>query len=126
MIFLSLVFLPNLALSEDICFEESVAKAVQSEILTCRETDRKIQTLIDNYEIEIDAQELLVDNLAERLTLLDDQIIDEHDRAEKYRLEWKSCGETLVDCQQSKPSRATWFGFGAGSGLLIALLLVAL
>ena len=126
-VFLSLGFLPNLALSEaTICFEEPIAKALQAEILTCRETDRKIQTLIDNYEVEFDARSLMVDNLTERLTLLDEQIADEHERAEKYRDEWKSCGETLVDCQQKQVSRSKWFGLGAGSGLLIALLLIAL
>jgi len=96
------------------------------EIKTCRETDRLVLLM----ESEIDAERItanaIFDNYGERLSILDAQCQDEHDRGEKYRIEWKECGESLTKCQQSKPSRLTWFGGGFGSAILIALIIIAL
>ena len=125
-IFLSLVFLPSQALSNDVIFEEDVARAIYVELATCADTDAKVQSLINKYNLEDTAEQLLVDNLSSRLSLLENQIDDEHARAEQYRTEWKACGEALIKCQQSKPSRMTWFGSGLGTGLGIALLILLL
>ena len=121
-----LVFLPGQALGEEISFEAEVARAIYVELQTCRDTDQKVNELMNKYSLEDTADQLLVDNLSNRISLLENQIDQEHDRAEKYRTEWKSCGEALIECQQSKPSRTTWFGAGFGSGLGIALLIILL
>lgn len=121
-----MVFLPSAAAASDVCFEEPIAKELYAELQTCRQTDKEINILINKYNLETVAQDFLVDNLTSRLTLLENQIDDEHQRAERYREEWQKTGKKLVECEQSKPSRAKWFGIGAGSGLGVALLLLLL
>lgn len=125
MVLMLLVILPSQAIA-DVTFEEEVAKAVYAELQTCRETNERVDDLINKYSLEDSADQLYIDNLSSRISLLENQIDLEHERAEKYRTEWKECGEALLNCQQSKPSRMKWFGFGFGGGIGTALLLLLL
>lgn len=120
------VFQPLNSYALNICFDESVAKNLAAEIKTCRETSNLITQLKTKISLERKSSSDIVANLSERLSLCTDQTQDEHDRAEAYRLEWKECGKTLTTCQQSKPSRTTWFGAGFGSALIIAIVIIAL
>ncbi len=123
-----LVSLPQNSLSanEDICFTEDVAKELMLEINVCRETNGLIFTMTQDIKLERETTNSIFDNYEERLSVMGAQSQDEHDRAEKYRLEWKECGQSLTKCQQSKPSRATWFGGGFGTALLIIVIIIAL
>lgn len=120
------VFQPSNSFALNICFDESVAKQMAAELKTCRETDSAITQLTDKISLERKASNDLVNNLTKRLTLCTDQTQDEHNRAEAYRVQWKECGKALTTCQQSKPSRTTWFGAGFGSALIIAIVVIAL
>lgn len=107
-------------------FSEDTAKQILIKLEVCEETDIRIKSLINNYREEKEANERLVENFNEKIRLFSLQMDDEHERAEKYRLEWKKCGEALVECRQSTPSKTVWFGYGFGSGILVALLLILL
>jgi len=109
-----------------ICFTPEIAKELIIEIKTCRDTDFRLTKLKLNYDMERNASDEILLNLTKQLSLMEEQVQDEHDRGEKYRLEWKDCGQAFTKCQQSKPSRATWFGAGYGSALITALIILAL
>ena len=121
-----ILVIPLNSFAEDVCFDEVIAKELLTEITTCRETN----TILKDIDIEFTAERIatidIFNNYKDRLSLLEDQTQDEHDRGEAYRLEWKECGKALTTCQQSKPSRTTWFGAGVGSALIFALIIIAL
>jgi len=126
MLLTTLVFLPSQALANDVCFEEDVAKQVVAELQTCRETEEKLVILFDRYNQEELANISVIDNLAKRLSLTDANLTDQTERAGAYKLEWDKCSDSLTECQQSKPSRVTWFSTGFGSALIVALIIIAL
>lgn len=85
--------------------------------------------LEDKYNLCIE----LSDNLNEISTLnellLDGCNHDKNDLKEvKLELEEKYLNESrlLSDCEVSKPSRVTWFGFGAASAIIVSLISVFL
>ena len=109
-----------------ICFDDNTARELLTEIKTCRETNTILKSIDSEFNVERAITLDIFKNYKNRLTLLEDQAQDEHDRGEAYRLEWKECGKALTTCQQSKPSRWAWFSGGVGSALLIALIIIAL
>ena len=128
-LFLSLGINLNNAFAEDvkeICFDEPTAKQIFTELNVCKEIDSELKILKIEFENERSSFDLATHNLENQISLLEDQRQDEHDRGEKYRIEWKECGQTLTTCQQSKPKRMTWFGAGFGSAAIIALIIIAL
>lgn len=110
----------------EICFNKPDSQKLLSELKSCQEMEEKLQSLMDKYSQEDLAQSFVVDNLTQRVDLLEGQLEDEHARAEGYKEEWDTCSDALTECQQSKPSRATWFGAGFGSALVVALIIIAL
>jgi len=121
---------PNKAFAENeevnICFDKPTAKKIFTDLAICKETDKELKLLKIEFESERSAFDLATGNLEDQIDLLEAQRQDEHDRGEKYRLEWKECGQTLTTCQQSKPKRMTWFGAGFGTAAIVALLILAL
>jgi len=117
---------PSKAYAENICFEESTAKSMLFKLYAAEALDGELQELQIEFDQQQVAYEKIRKNLFSSLELCEKQSQDEHDRAEKYRNEWKECGEALTKCQSSKPSRTTWFGFGFGSGIALSLLLILL
>jgi hypothetical protein len=114
------------ARSEEICFQISEAQSLFAEIKTCRDTDKRIEDLFNKYSLEKDSTDIIEKNLMDRLVLTEEQYMAQMTRAEEYKIEWKSCGKALTDCEKKKVSRTKWFSIGAGSGLALALLIVLL
>lgn len=122
-----MVCLPSNALAEDeICFDKPTAAKIATTIKSCQETEDRIGDIIEKYAIEAEAQKQVIDNINEQLSVQEDQYKDCTARGDEYRQNWEKASEALVDCQKSKPSRWTWFSMGAGGGLVVALLLIAL
>lgn len=109
---------------QQICFDKENAQILYSKLATCKQDKELYSILKDKYSQENGTQDLLIANLAKRVSLTDEQLQQCRSVSAQYKTEWQNCGKELVKAKESQPSRATWFGIGAGTSLILVLAIV--
>lgn len=110
----------------DICFSQEEAKGIIYKLELC-ENDRKlVQAMHLEMKGDIASGDQVIVKQSQQLTLLGEQLASCNARAEDLKEEYAKTSDELTECRKDTPSRWTWFSWGAGSGLLLSLLLVAL
>lgn len=109
---------------QQICFDQENAQILYSKLQTCKQDRELYRILGDKYSQENGSQDQLIANLTKRVTLTDEQLQQCRSVSAQYKTEWQNCGKELIETKKSQPSRATWFGIGAGTSLVVVLAIV--
>lgn len=116
-VLLTLIFNTPAFAQQGLFLNYSTSQKLLKDVVECRNDQRLLtncNSTVENQETEISKLKTLVFNYEK-------DKLDIINTSEQYKKLSKDTNEKLVECKQSTPSRATWFGAGLLSALILSL-----
>lgn len=118
----TLTGLAQAAKIEELCFNEENSKKLLIDLKIGKSTSEELNVCQDTLEVYIS----LNDNNEDIINNLKKDKIDLLKLSDDYKEKYIKANQETAKVENSKPSRTTWFLVGAGTALLLEVLLLGL
>jgi hypothetical protein len=115
------ILIQSVQASDGIFFNISTAKRLATDIDYYKKTKVNDDKIIYSLKDETNKYLLLTKEFETKIKYLELDKTELKTRGDKFEKVYTTCTDDLKKCEESKPSRLTWFGVGFVSALIVGI-----